>query len=250
MAAGEFQAFNPPDRRRLGTGALALSLIAFVVAMAAVVASPVILAAVFAPIGPNYSAIGDVGQAYGAASAIVAGFALFVVMVSVMVQYRQLKALQSQAHAESNEKLVMLAMEHPVYRQCWGARVAPEGISEDLFYYCSSVVKLYTDAWELRRIDESQARDYLKNFFDSEIPRRYWKAHGDWHRRGRAHNRRERFRDLINDEYLRAEKAGAPSRPYEMNPAPWDGFPGMNETGSRSRTRPQTDSVGRRGHAR
>jgi hypothetical protein len=67
MAAGEFQAFNPPDRRRLGVLALALSLVVFVVAMAGVAASPVLLGAIYAS-GRGYSTVGDVGQAYGAAS--------------------------------------------------------------------------------------------------------------------------------------------------------------------------------------
>ncbi|GIE95879.1 DUF6082 family protein [Paractinoplanes rishiriensis] len=243
MAAGKVQAFSPPDRRRIGIGALALSLIVFVVAMAGVVASPAILGTVFVA-DARYASVGDVGQAYGAASAVVAVFALFVVMMSVFVQYRQLKAAQGLAHAEANEKLVQLAMERPEYQQCWGARIAPEGIGEDLFYYCSSVIKHYTTAWELRLIDESQAREYLQNLFDSEVPRRYWERNGNWHRRGRGRNRRERFRDLINDEYLSAVRNGPPSRAYEPAPAPLDNFPVINAQASRARTK--TEPAARR----
>lgn len=77
------------------------------------------------------------------------------------------------------------------------------------------MVKRWTDAWEQGLIDEQQAREYLRNFFDSEVPRLFWKAHGEWHRRGHARNHRERFRLLVDEEFLRAEAAGPPSRKYE-----------------------------------
>lgn len=72
---------------------------------------------------------------------MVAGLALFVVAASVFVQYRQLRAIEMQALTDFNEELVLLAMESPRYRQCWGARVSPPGIPEDLFYYCSKVMR-------------------------------------------------------------------------------------------------------------
>jgi len=112
-----------------------------------------------------------------------------------------------------------MAIENPRYRQCWG-RVAVDGIDEDLFYYCSFVLKGWARAWELRQIDERQAREYLQGFFDSEVPRRFFEEHGDWHRRGRDRTHRERFHEFANEEYLRAIKAGPPRRRYERYPSP------------------------------
>jgi hypothetical protein len=214
MAAGELQAFKTPERTAFSAVAFILSLIAFIGALTGVALSPAVLQMIYSD-DRDYAMIGNVGQAYGGASAVVASVALFVVAGSVYLQYRQLRAAHVQSLAEFNEELVLLAMENPKYRQCWGARISPEGVDEELFYYCSKVVKLYTKAWELRNIDETQAREYLRNFFDSEIPRLYWRRHGDWHRRGHSRGHRERFRDLINDEYLRAVASGEPSRPHE-----------------------------------
>src|SRR5262245_15213316 len=111
-----------PERRGVGFGTLVVVLIIFVAAMIGVAASPIIVGMVFVHDG-DYSIIGDVGQAYGAASAMLAGVALFVVLASVVMQYRQFKAAQLQILADSNKLLVLLAMENPGYRQCWGARV-------------------------------------------------------------------------------------------------------------------------------
>jgi hypothetical protein len=244
MAAGELQAFNPPERKSPGMRAFALSLIVFAVAMAALILSPMLLRRIY-PGGSGYTVIGDVGQAYGAASALVAGLALFVVMASVFVQYRQLKAMQIQAVAETNEELVLLAMENPAYRQCWGARVSPPGVGEDLYYYCGKVIKVWTRSWELGIIDESQARAYLKNFFDSELPRQYWEAHGDWHRRGQSpRSHRPRFRDLINEEFLVAKRIGPPQRRYEDFRATNDLFPEMNRARASSRATSESDPGG------
>ena len=224
MAAGEPRVFDPSDGRRIGFRTLALSLVIFVIAMAGLAVSPMILESVY-PAGQDHAKIGNLGQAYGAASAMIAGLALFVVAASVYVQHRQLKAMEIQSLAEFNEELVSLAMENPRYRQCWGSRMSPPDIPEDLFYYCGKVMRVWITAWELGKIDESQAREYLQKFFDSEVPRRYWKANGVWHRGGQRPNRRHRFMDLVNEEYLRAEK-GPPSRPYEDVPLPSDHLSG------------------------
>jgi hypothetical protein len=82
------------------------------------------------------------------------------------------------------------------------------------------LVKLWTDSWEQRKIDESLARAYLQSFFDSEVPRMFWERTGDWHRAGPARNHRDQFRAIVNEEYLRALHAGAPSRPFEQFPSP------------------------------
>jgi len=237
MAAEGLQAFPAPERRGLGPGALALLLIAFVAAMASIAASPIILGMVLAK-DRDYSGIGDIGQAYGAASAMIAGVAVFMVTVSVVVQHRQFRIAQIRALDDASDQLVMLAMRNPAYRQCWGARVSPEEVDEDLFYYCSFVVKLWSVSWERGVLDEPQARGYLQRFFDSEIPRLFWEAHGDWHRRGSTVDGTSDFRALINEEFLRAKKAGPPSRVREVWPPPGgDHFPPINRMAGRAETR-------------
>ncbi|GID27000.1 hypothetical protein Abr02nite_19830 [Paractinoplanes brasiliensis] len=192
----------------------ALTLIVFAGATIGVIVSPAFMRRLYDD--KDYSVIADVGQAYGGASAMVACAALFVVAASILLQYRQLRQMRRDAAADFAEELVLLAMENPQYRQCWGARVAPDGVDEDLFYYCSKVIKNWARLYDLGVLGETQVRQYLRSFFDSEVPRMFWEKHNEWQQRKSGRRRREHFRDLVNDEYLRALRAGPPSRAREF----------------------------------
>jgi hypothetical protein len=218
MAAGELQVPRGPARRPFMILISALSIILLAGTMVGVVISPVLLNAFYGG-GRDYSVSAEVGQAFGGASALVACMTLLVVVASVILQHQQLKEVQRDDHGDFNDTLVLMAIENPRYRQCWGARVSPDAIDEDLFYYCSNVLKSWARAWELRKIDERQAREYLRGFFDSEVPRLFFERHGDWHRRGQNRTHRERFQEFANEEYLRAVKGGPPRRRYERFPA-------------------------------
>jgi hypothetical protein len=213
MMAVELQA-STPARRFFQMLTPVLTLIMCAGITVGVIASPAVIRRIYG--GGDYSTIADVGQAYGGASAVVACIALFVVTASIFMQYRQFKEVRRDAATDFAEELVLLAMECPKYRQCWGSRVTPAGVDEDLFFYCSKVIKNWARLWDLGVIDETRVREYLRGFFDAEIPRMFWEKHSEWHRRGRGHARREPFRDLVNAEYLRALRTGPPSRGREF----------------------------------
>ncbi|MFY1674647.1 DUF6082 family protein [Plantactinospora sp. WMMB334] len=176
----------------------------------------------------DYSKASDIGQAYGAASALLAALALLVVAASLAVQYNHFRYERIQAVYQRTDDLVKLAIENPEYCQCWGSRVSPEQVDERLFYYCSLVIKSWTRAWERGGLTEPEARHFLTQFFDSEVPRSFWQRHGDWHLHRKPRTRAARFMAMVNEEYLCAVKAGPPSRAYEppdfpVNP-PWNGL--------------------------
>lgn len=207
---------------------IAVGLICFMSAMVLLSATPLVLNRLYPP--EDYSRVSDVGQAFGAASALIALLALGVVVATLVVQLRQLRNEQIGKLRARNEEMVRLSMDDPVYRQCWGARMSPADIDEDLFYFCSDVIKLWTHAWELKDLPEDQARTFLRQFFDSEVPRRYWEHHGDWHMPRERRSSRENFHELVNDEFLRMRKSGLPpsrrmeTRPLMTNEAPINGL--------------------------
>ncbi|MFF5077993.1 DUF6082 family protein [Actinoplanes sp. NPDC000266] len=162
----------------------AMCALAFTAAMASVLVTPLVLGRLYAA-GGDYSRLSDIGQAYGAASAMIAALTLGVVLAGLAVQRRQLRDDRLRALMDKTDVLVKLAMDEPVYRQCWGARIAPDGMDEDVFYYCNAIVNTWKQAWELRDLPEAQLRGYLERFFDSEVPRLFWRLHGDWHKRAR-----------------------------------------------------------------
>jgi hypothetical protein len=189
-----------------------IATVAFSVAMVSVLLFPLLLGHLFRSEG-DYSRISDIGQAYGAASAMISAVALGVIVIG---QHRQTNRARLQALSEMTDELVQLAMDEPMYRQCWGARMAPDDIDEALFYYCNRMIKSWKIAWELRDLSEAQARGYLSSFFQSEIPRLFWQQHGQWQMHAKLTNRRARFVVMINEEYLRAIHAGPPARAREL----------------------------------
>lgn len=186
--------------------------VAFAVGMVGVLFLPVVVGRLFASEG-DYSRLSNIGQAYGAASAVISAVALSMV---VLGQHRQAHRARLQALSEMTDELVQLAMDEPMYRQCWGARMAPDDIDEALFYYCNRMIKSWKIAWELHDLSEAQARAYLASFFSSEIPRLFWHQHGHWQMQATLRNRRARFVVMINEEYLRAIHAGPPKRAREL----------------------------------
>ena len=216
MAANKHEIFDTPARGKLSAWALLLA--AAVLAVIGVALSPILLGMVYDKPGVDYAAVGNVGQAYGAASAMVAVTALIAVTASMIVQTKQIKVMRLQLLDQTTDALVQLAMANPAYRQCWGSRVSPPHVDENLFYYCRLVVKLWTDSWEQGKIGEPLAREYLRSFFDSEVPRMFWERAGDWHRPGPARDHRDQFRVMMNEEYLRALHGGPPSRSIEQFP--------------------------------
>ncbi|KUL28897.1 DUF6082 family protein [Actinoplanes awajinensis] len=180
--------------------------------------APFVLARLY-PGDTDFSRVSDIGQAYGAASAVISTLALGGVLVGLVVQYRQYTGDRQRRVEEATAELVRLAMEEPFYQQCWGARVAPEGMDERPFLYCNRLMTAWKQAWAIDVLSEAQAREYLASFFDSEVPRAFWRMHGDWQMRVKLTNRRAHFLMIVNEEYRRAEKAGPPSRPYEPPPS-------------------------------
>ncbi|GAA2683916.1 hypothetical protein Apa02nite_000780 [Actinoplanes palleronii] len=176
--------------------------------------APFVLARLY-PGDTDFSRVSDIGQAYGAASAVISTLALGGVLVGLVVQYRQYAAARLQNLEDATEDLIRLAMEEPFYQQCWGSRLAPEEMEERAFLYCNRVMKVWKKSWAINDLSEDQARAYLASFFDSTVPREFWRRHGDWHTRVKSTNRRDSFLAIVNEEFLRAEKAGPPSRPYE-----------------------------------
>lgn len=163
----------------------------------------------------DWSMLADIGETYGAASALLATFALAAVLLSLMVQYRQHRSARRNDHRQRTRETVLLALENPGYAQCWGPRFAPDHVDERLFFYASFVVLNWSYAWEDRLISELKLRELLRAFFGSEIPRMYWERNGEWQQPRRRWPRRQRFLAVVNEEYLRAIKKGPPARGRE-----------------------------------
>ncbi|BCB85782.1 DUF6082 family protein [Phytohabitans suffuscus] len=143
---------------------------------------------------------------------------LMVVAVSMMLQRGQVRHERLWLQREYTFNIIKMAIEDPIFTQCWGPRVSPPHMDERLFYYANLIIVGWSYAWEHGQIDGQQVRAYAKAFFETEVAREYWQRFGAL----RSHSRRREraFFRIIDDEYLRALDSGPPSRPYERQAQP------------------------------
>jgi Family of unknown function (DUF6082) len=178
----------------------------FIVSIAGVVLAALFIAA-FSPFalravafwpGMDWAKLSNIGQAYGAVSAIVAALALAGVAASIFVQIREVRHNRWEAGRARHFELMRIAMEDPFYRQVFSL----EGISEDtarLFGYINMILEYWTMLWEFGDATEYQLRKDLKDILATKAGRSYWNANRDV-RREYARTRREIEFHEIADE--------------------------------------------------
>lgn len=154
---------------------------------------------------------------------------LVVVAASTVLQRKQVRHERLWLQRGYTFDLLRMAMEDPIYAQCWGPRVSPPDVDERLFYYANLMIMGWSYAWEHGQIDGQQVRAYAQAFFDSEVSREYWTRFGSW--RSHSRSRERAFYRIIDDEYRKAIDGGPPTRPYE----PSTSRPGSGVTSHRRR---------------
>jgi hypothetical protein len=93
-------------------------LLAAVVTLVAVLLTPLGLQWIGHQPGHDWSLLSDVGQAYGAASAILAALALVGVVASLVLQAREAKASREQALRALHTDLLKMAIDEPEFLEC------------------------------------------------------------------------------------------------------------------------------------
>lgn len=161
----------------------------------------------------DWARLSEIGEAYGPVSALLATLALVAVSMSLLVQHSQLRHDRLWLQREMNFSLLKVAMDDPIYGQCWGPRVSPPHVDERLFYYVNLILMHWSHASEHKQIPDDQVRRYAEGLFKSEVPRLYWECFGGL--RSSARRRDRAFYRIINDEYNKAVATGPPSRPFE-----------------------------------
>lgn len=213
MAVRTLDSWRDLRRTALKLAVLVCAGAVFFSAVLAVALSPIAITALDRG-DRDWSRLSDIGQTYGAVSALLSALALGVVATSLRLQRSQVRHERVWLQRELHLNVVKIALDDPVYAQCWGPRVAPPDIDERLFYYVNLIIMMWSYAWEHCQLQEDQVRSYTAALFESAVPREYWARFGGWcHPMRRCRERR--FYQIVNDEYQKAVQAGPPTRPYE-----------------------------------
>jgi hypothetical protein len=151
--------------------------------------------------------LGDVGQAYGAVSAIVSALALLGIAVSLVIQQRQNRMMEEQAVRQRHSELVRLTIEDQRFLYSWGA-VPTSDSDPALLGFSNLIVSHWLMLWRIRNIDEATLRRNAQAFFAGSVGRDHWRHSGPgW---ATPDRRSTRFVAIMTEELEKAVAAGPP----------------------------------------
>ena len=191
-------------RRSLIMVGLFMAVITFLVL---VILSPFVLRAIATSSGLNWSSLSNVGQTYGAVSALITALALGGVVISLLYRARDVDAARSQAIRTFQFELLRLELEDADLMWAsgapWGAPVPAdyEALRRHIF------VHMWLSFWEsqfvLREMSATSARLAARELFSAQPARDYWHYVG----KGRLATNEGRIRQfllIVDEEYQNA----------------------------------------------
>ncbi|MDG4802668.1 DUF6082 family protein [Micromonospora sp. WMMD980] len=210
-------------RRSATPTALLLAVLAVLVA---VLLTPLGLLWIGDRPGYDWPLLGNVGQAYGAASAILAALALIGVVVSLIVQAREAKAAREQALRALHTDLLKMAIDDPDLLECWG----PIEESTDLGWfrkhvYSNLIVTHWQLMWEVDTLSEPHLEVLADQFFKGAAGRRFWAEARGPRMKAETSRRARRFTLVMDRRYQMAVTAGPAADAAAARPAPGDPLP-------------------------
>ena len=158
----------------------------------------------------NWGELSNVGQTYGAVSALLSTLALVGVVVSVFLQRRETRFSRIEASRTRHHELMMLGMEHPSYFKIFGA---PQDVSVDVwhsFVYINMHLQFWQMLWEFSDMSETELRFHAQGMFNSSLGREYWDRYGGERLRNDNTKKEREFDKALDVIYREAIALGPP----------------------------------------
>jgi hypothetical protein len=177
--------------------------------------SPVALKQVAKVPGMNWVLLSNIGQTYGAVSALLSALALGGVVISLLYQARDLRIASEQAARTFHSDLLRMEMDDPFYMEIMAATGIPgEGPFDFDSLRRRQFIHLWVSHWESQyklgeMTDDNVRYTASAELFNSSEGRRYWSGVRDLKLK-KYRGRLARFAKIVNEEYNRAIATGPP----------------------------------------
>ncbi len=183
---------------------IALGCVFVGVLLAALAGSPLVLILIDHRITANWSDVGNIGQAYGAISALLSGIAVGGVALSLLMQAHQTRIDQARGMRVSQLELMKVLLEDPSLRPVSPIANAYPGPAWRKSIYLNLMFKYLEMGYEIGYFSETSIRTHTTNYFQIEHAREWWgRARDDY--RPDAHSRRlRRFLRIVDEQYAKA----------------------------------------------
>ncbi|MEV6487650.1 DUF6082 family protein [Actinoplanes sp. NPDC051633] len=174
-----------------------------------VIASP-FLTSWMASLPLDWQDLSNVGQAYGAISAVLSGIALCGITASLLMQRQQYRLSEHQSVRQRHHDLIKMTFEDPSLKACWGESSSGTGLTENEAAYCNLIVDYWHMLWRISQINSENLQRIASSFFNGEVGRTYWSVYGkNWLSDG--DRRTAAFRAILDIELARAIAGGPPA---------------------------------------
>jgi uncharacterized membrane protein len=197
-------------RRSVLTVFTAIGLVAIV---GLVILSPFALAGI-AHFRSDWAQLSNIGQTYGAISAILSALALGGILVSLLYQARDSRIAHEQMTRTFQFELIKLELEDPSLMAAtgapWGVDIPLDSNSLREFLYVQMWVSYMAGTYVTGDISASTVRQVAAlEIFGGRAGRTYWAAVGQ-RQLANSKGRYNNFFRLLDEEYKRALSSGAP----------------------------------------
>jgi uncharacterized membrane protein len=191
-------------RRSVLTVFTAIGLVAIV---GLVILSPFALAGI-AHFRSDWTQLSNIGQTYGAISAILSALALGGILASLLYQARDSRIAHEQMTRTFQFELIKLELEDPSLMAATGAPLDSNSLRE--FLYVQMWVSYMAGTYVTGDISASTVRQVAAlEIFGGRAGRTYWAAVGQ-RQLANSKGRYNNFFRLLDEEYKRALSSGAP----------------------------------------
>ncbi|MEV5412824.1 DUF6082 family protein [Thermopolyspora sp. NPDC052614] len=205
---------RPRARLSLRPLILLLTVLLVLLSVALVVLSPFALDA--SGDDREWARRSEIGQTYGAAAALLSVLALAAIGVSLVLQAREAKIAREQASRATHTELLFMAMEDPMYRECWGPFTTAQDEREfKQQLYTNLIVSYWQSRYELGTFTEEHLRHGAGTLFMGQPGRSFWEQAREPRMRTSRTRKARRFHTILDEEYRKAV-AAVPTLPSAL----------------------------------
>jgi hypothetical protein len=205
-------------------------LLLVIVSMGFVVLSPLVLRVLDIGDEIDWNRLSSIGQTYGAVSAVVAAVALLGVMISLIVQSREVREARRNARRSHHVELMRMAMDDPGYMECWGLYLTDSFVTERQYTYVNLIVAHWYSEYDIGEMSDTLLRATAASVFASGPGRRYWQSTGTFWRDNYSGRRARRFHRVLAEVYQETIKHPPATPPATVEPesVPEPAAPGVD----------------------
>ena len=179
-----------------------------------VVASPFALGSL-SSFKSNWTLLSNIGQTYGAISALLAAIGLSGVAATIALQIQETRRSRADSIRSRHYELYKAAMDDPDLRETsYSTSEIPSLKEQKQTIYINLQLQFWLMLWEIDNLPEDNLRHYAEDLLKTEVGRGYWRRFG-WTRVefDTGARKEKQFFRIVDEEYQRLAAVGQERRP-------------------------------------